>query len=237
MDPEQLARLEDLTDRYGKYQPCGAGLGAVWTGGLLAVLAGMIAHWGLPESARVEALPPVYWNYLKSHLAIPGWLVLAAFAVPFLGWLGGLALQPWADRSYGIVECSDWGGIPKQQFTRFPVGLAFSALLVMPWRGWSSPTTSMWQSTLGILALVGWVWFASRNSRDRLTWLTVIFTYFPAIHFLDCWSHKLIPSELVSFEIWFPTAPAAVLIISGAWRFLQFLKVRRELDTFQVADQ
>jgi hypothetical protein len=37
MNSDGLARLEDLTRRYARFRPCGAGLGVVW-GGLLLYL-------------------------------------------------------------------------------------------------------------------------------------------------------------------------------------------------------
>jgi len=41
MTTDRLTRLEDLTRRYARYRPCGAGLGVMWGGVLLAALAAL----------------------------------------------------------------------------------------------------------------------------------------------------------------------------------------------------
>src|SRR6266850_8355519 len=89
MDTNRLAQMEDVTRRYGKYRPCGAGLGVIWGGLLLGGLGVLLLQWTRSEYAA-RALPAqTFWRFLRdTPLMPPGWLQAAAMASPVVGWLG-----------------------------------------------------------------------------------------------------------------------------------------------------
>src|SRR5215208_188515 len=104
MDTDRLAHLEDVTRCYGRYRPCGGGLGVLWGGLVLGVLAAMLLYWTRSEYAA-HALPSqTLWRFLRAtRLTSPVWLQVAATLAPFAAWLGMLAIQRWIDRRFGAV--------------------------------------------------------------------------------------------------------------------------------------
>ena len=83
MDSTRLARLEDVTRRYGRYRPCGAGLGVLWGGLLLAALGLMMLRWTTTEYAAHALQTQTLWRFLRdTPLTPPMWLVVAAVAWP-----------------------------------------------------------------------------------------------------------------------------------------------------------
>src|SRR4051794_3305870 len=104
MDPERLTRIEDITRRYGKFRPCGAGLGVIWGGLLLAALGVLMLAWTRNEYAARAAVGQTFWRFLRdTQLTPPTWLQLAATLSPFVGWLGLVAIQAWVDHGFGAV--------------------------------------------------------------------------------------------------------------------------------------
>src|SRR4051812_19358621 len=100
MNSERLTRLEDLTRRYARYRPCGAGLGVVWGGVLLAALTALFVYWAL--GAYGSASPSLgLWRFLRtSRLTPPAWLAIVAALTPFVAWGGMAAIQEWVDRHF-----------------------------------------------------------------------------------------------------------------------------------------
>lgn len=97
MDRDRLAHMEDVTRRYGKYRPCGAGLGVLWGGLLLGVLGVLLLQWTRHEYAASAVPSQTLWRFLRdTPLTPPGWLQIAATVSPFIGWLGLLAIAAWA---------------------------------------------------------------------------------------------------------------------------------------------
>src|SRR5437764_12640948 len=94
MPTDRLAHLEDVTRRYGKYRPCGAGLGVLWGGLVLGTLGFLSLEWTRSEYAVHAAQSQTYWRFLRdTTLLPPRWLVVAAFVAPFLAWRGLVVIQ------------------------------------------------------------------------------------------------------------------------------------------------
>ena len=99
MNREQLEHMEDVTRRYGKYRPCGAGLGVLWGGLILGTLGALTLRWMRSDYLARAAVAQTFWRFLRdTQLIPPGWLQLAALVSPFLGWLGLMVIQHSVDR-------------------------------------------------------------------------------------------------------------------------------------------
>src|SRR5438477_6980235 len=102
MNTERLAHLEDLTCRYGRYRPCGAGLGVLWGGLVLGTLGGMLLYWTRAEYAALALPSQTFWRFLRdTPLTSPDWLQFAAGPAPFAAWAGIVAIQEEIDRQFG----------------------------------------------------------------------------------------------------------------------------------------
>src|SRR6185369_10053348 len=110
METNRLARMEDVTRRYGRFRPCGAGLGVLWGGLLLGALGLLMLQWTRDAYAARAIQSQTFWRFLRdTRLIPPGWLQLAGLAVPFVGWLGLVAIQQWVDGRFGAVTTADAG--------------------------------------------------------------------------------------------------------------------------------
>ena len=228
MNPQRLAQLEDLTRRYAKYRPCGAGLGVLWGGFLLGLLDGMMLGWLLTGYVSRSNPTENLWRFTRgSNLATPTWLAWAALALPFLAWMGLQGIQAWVDHRFGTVE----GLEPSQRFSkwRIPIpltamALGMGSLLVM-----DSPSTFGGWGLAGILTVTAWSFVWARNCRDGLTQSVMLFLSIPPFFLLagiGAGSH-LAGANLTVFGAY--TLFMVVLFVRGALRFTGFLKVRREL--------
>jgi hypothetical protein len=240
MNPDRLSRLEDLTRRYARYRPCGAGLGVLWGGILLATLAALFLYWALTTYASAPLATAGLWRFLRtSRLAPPAWLVIAAAVTPFVAWGGLAGIQEWVDQHFGAVESNE----PCDAFIRGPRWMApfLVAMLATLLCGtvlWDAAGTgSATRGIIGILAIGAWPLVWGRGSRDRLTQLVMLAVSVPPMYLLastDAES-KMAAGSLTIFAAYLVLM--AWLLVKGATRFSGFLKVRRDLAAIHPVDE
>ncbi len=239
MDPRHLETLEDLTRRYAKFRPCGAGLGVLWGGFLLALLGALLARWSLAQYAAYGTAGQTVWRFLRdAHLTPPPWLLVAATAAPFVAWLGLRAIQNWTDRQFGAVDTADPAADgfrgPRTVFPAFVLLLAALLCGVLVWDG---PDGLAAWGLAGLLAIAAWAFVWGRGSRDRLTLMVMFVVSVPSLYLLASAdpNANLTAGNLVVF------AAYGVLMISllayGARRFAGFVGVRRELAAIAPEDE
>jgi hypothetical protein len=235
MNPDQLSRLEDVTRRYARYRPCGAGIGVLWGGALLGLLGGLVARWALSAYAAhaAQALrDDGLWHFLRSsRMAPPGWLAAAGFVTPFLAWLGLAAIQRAVDRSYGAVEGMETSRLPQWAAAKL---VACVALLFIALQAWDSAAALAGWGTLGILAITAWTLVWGRASRDSLTQKVMLGLSIPPFFLLAATlegNTNMASQMLVTFGVYF--AVMGVMLVQGLLRFRGFRKVSRELADLQ----
>ena len=240
MDADRLAHIEDVTRRYGRYRPCGAGLGVVWGGLLLGGLGLSLLQWTQQEHA-VRGLPTqTLWRFLRdTPLMPPGWLQLAATMAPFVGWLGLLAIQEWVDRRFGSVT-SEPSSRPCRRlrgprwFAPFVVvllGGLLSGVLI-----WDAGTAAM-RGVAALLAISAWSAVWGRGSRDQLTLLVMLALSVPSMYVMastDPYANftagnLIIFATYLVLMLW--------LLLQGLMRFSGFLKVRADLAAMRPVEE
>jgi len=240
-----LAQLDDLTRRYARYRPCGAGLGAFWGGVLLMALTGLVFRWTVTaygeSPGAAPRTPDAYWQFLRSApLFPPPWLVLAAAAVPFVAWFGITIIQRWVDRRFGTVRAADdrelravfrgprWiapaavGGLAAAMAARVLFDAAHGASAV---------------GIVGLLAIAGWAAVWGRRSRDRLTLWVMLTLSIPPLFIMASTdgASRMADATVGIFSTYvFVTFS---LLGHGVRRFRGFLSVRRDLAAIQVMDE
>ena len=228
MNLDRLARLEDLTRRYAKNRPCGAGLGVLWGGVLLGLLEGMLVGWMMTEYVARPDRSTGFWRFSRTaQLATPSWLGWVALATPFLAWLGLMAIQGWVDRRCGAVESRE--GSNRYPKWAAPKMVAAMACLFFVLQAWDSPSALMGFGSLGILAVAAWAFVWGRNCRDGLTQTVMLFLSIPPLFILAGTgaASRLGSANLLTFGAY--SVFMLVMLIKGAVRFTGFLKVSREL--------
>jgi hypothetical protein len=237
MTPDRLAHIENLTRRYARYRPCGAGLGALWGGIVYQFFAGMALGWVLRQVEPCATLRDFARALFRSQAHLPRLLVVSAIAAPLLIWLGVYLIQRGVDRRFGRVVGEPHEGI---QFPRWLlpgfvilVGLitlafgAFNHKALFP----NDPAYNLdaWKVG-GILsiALLALLW--GRAGQDQQTRTLMMLASLPSILALTAG-----PADL--FMLSFTSAAYLILMfaamVKGALRFGGFLKVSRELDALQ----
>lgn len=238
MDTTRLAHLEDVTRRYGKYRPCGAGLGVAWGGLLLGVLGALMVQWTLAAYAAHAAPAQTLWRFLRdTPLTPPGWLQLAAMATPFAAWLGLLAIQSAVDRRFGTVTVeSSPAFCPRPRGPRWmpPFFVGMMACLLSAVLIWDAPSAAL-PGVAGMLAIAAWTLVWGRGSRDRLTLLVMFALSIPSLYVMASTTphSNMAAGNLLIFGCYFLIM--LFLLVQGVVRFLGFLKVRAELAAMTPA--
>ena len=239
MDIEHLARLEDVTRRYGRFRPCGAGLGVTWSGLLLAALGLLTLQWTRHEYAA-RALPSqTFWRFLRdTPLTPPGWLQLAAVLAPFVAWMGLLAIQAWVDRQFGAVTtepevCARPLKGPRWLAPMLVVLMACLMAGVLIYDGQLGAV----RGVAGIAAIGAWALVWGRHSRDQLTLLVMFALSIPSIYVMAATdtNAKFTAGNLVIFATYLVLM--LFLLLQGLIRFSGFVKVRADLAALRPVDE
>jgi hypothetical protein len=238
MDPKRLAYLEDLTGRYGRYRLCGAGLGVAWGGLVLVGLGILLLQWARGAFAVQGLASQTLWRFLRdTPPETPGWLQLAATAAPFIGWVGLLALQAWADRKFGTVTLESSAVVcrrPRGPRWLPPFLVILMACLLLGTVLWEAATAAV-PALAGMLAISAWALVWGRHSRDQLTLLVMFALSIPSLYVLASASRgsNMMAGNLLLFGVYFLLM--LFLLAQGVVRFFGFLKVRAELDAMTPA--
>ena len=234
MDTDRLARLEDVTRRYGKYRPCGAGLGVVWGGLLLGGLGLMMLQWTRTEYAARALGSQSLWRFLRdTPLTPPAWLVVAAVASPFVGWVGLVAIQRWVDRQFGAVTadgevsgCAAWR--PKGPRWLAPAMVVMMAAMLSGVVIWDTQAGAA-PAIAAMLAIAAWTLVWGRGSRDQLTLLVMFALSVPSLYVIAGTDRNanFAAGNLLIFLTYFVLM--MWLLFQGIVRFSRFLKVRADL--------
>jgi hypothetical protein len=233
MDTNRLRQIEDVTRRYAKYRPCGAGLGVLWGGALLALLGVLLVKWTTTAYATLAEPSQSFWRFLRStQLTPPVWLSAAAVAAPFLAWLGLHAIQYWVDRRFGTVIAADAAvECPRRPRWLLPGFVALLSVLLGAILIWDSGSGFAAGGAAGILAIAAWTLVWGRASRDGLTQFVMFAVSIPSLYVLASTDadSKMAAGNLLIFASYF--ALMLWLVVQGATRFAAFVRVRRELAT------
>jgi len=233
IDTNRLRQIEDVTRRYAKYRPCGAGLGVLWGGALLALLGVLLVKWTTTAYATLAEPSQSFWRFLRStQLTPPLWLSAAAVAAPFLAWLGLHAIQYWVDRRFGTVIATDaTAECPRRPRWLLPGFVALMSVLLGAILIWDSGSGFAAGGAGGILAIAAWTLVWGRASRDGLTQFVMFAVSIPSLYVLASTDadSKMVAGNLLIFAAYF--ALMLWLVVQGATRFAAFVRVRRELAT------
>jgi hypothetical protein len=243
MNTDRLRRLEDLTRRYARYRPCGAGLGVAWGGVLLAALAALFFTWAWTAYTAQPLSAVSLWRFLRtSPLTPPTWLIIAAAVTPFVAWAGLRGIQEWVDRHFGAVEgtveshaaCGALIQGPNWMppFLVVLMGSVLCGILV-----WDAAARSAAPGLIGILAIAAWTIVWGRGSRDRLTQLVMMGVSIPPMYVLASTDveSKMTAGNLVIFGAYLVLM--AWLLVKGSRRFFGFLEVRRDLAAIHPVEE
>ena len=239
MDTDRLAHIEDVTRRYGKYRPCGGGLGVVWGGLVLGALGALLVQWtGTEYSAR--ALPAqTLWRFLRdTRLDPPAWLQAAAIAAPFISWLGLLGIQAWVDRRFGAVTTAPQASRDRPRGPRWmaPFLVLMLAALLAGVTVWDAGTIAT-RGGVAILAIGAWALVWGRHSRDQLTMMVMLAVSVPSLYVMAATDPdaNFTAGSVIVFGSYFLLM--LWLLVQGIIRFAGFLKVRAELAAMRPVDE
>jgi hypothetical protein len=240
MDTEQLARMEDVTRRYGSYRPCGAGLGVVWGGVLLGLLGVLLLQWTQQQYAQRAVESQTLWRFMRdTPLPPPGWLQLAAIASPFIAWLGLVGIQAWVDRQFGTVtseasavSCARLRG-PRWLAPVVVIMMACALSAVVLW----DASTAAIRGAAAMLAIGGWALVWGRSSRDQLTLMVMFAVSVPSLYVLAATDPygNFAAGNLIIFGTYLLLMLS--LIAQGLRRFFGFLKVRADLAALRPVEE
>jgi len=233
MNLDRLTRLEDLTRRYAKHRPCGAGLGMLWGGLVYQFAAGLALGWVLRQVDN-EGLTRALIHFQGRT---PLFLQIAAIATPILVWLGVYLLQEWADRRFGAVEGQAHVALqfPRWFLPGFVICfegllLTFSVLnayILFP--GDEVHALDAWK--VGgpiVIALLALVW--GRAKQDQETRTLMMLVSLPSGFLLLSGRADLLVIAVTSCAY---LALMFVVMVKGALRFGGFLAVSRKLAAIQ----
>jgi hypothetical protein len=238
MDTERLAHIEDLTRRYGKYRPGGAGLGAIWGGLLLGTLGALLLQWTRTAYAARAVPAQTLWRFLRdTPLPPPGWLQLAAIALPVVAWLGLLAIQTWVDRRFGAVTTAPTscarprGPLWMAPFVVVLLACLLSGALIV------SDGTAAARGVAAMLAIAAWAFVWGRGSRDQLTLMVMLAVSVPSVYLMAATDPQanFAAGNLIIFGAYFVLM--LWLLVQGIVRLSGFLKVRADLAAIQPEDE
>jgi hypothetical protein len=239
MDIERLARMEDVTRRYGNYRPCGAGLGVVWGGVLLGVLGAMLLQWTLREYAARGVDSQTLWRFTRdTPLTPPPWLQLAAIAAPFVAWFGLVAIQTWVDRRFGAVIADGSTQSCRRSAPRWfaPMVVMMMACLLSGVLVWDASTSAS-RGVAALLAIGAWALVWGRSSRDQLTLLVMLAVSIPSLYVLAATDPyaNFAAGNLIIFGAYLLLM--TMLLLQGLRRFYAFLKVRADLIAMRPVEE
>jgi hypothetical protein len=239
METNRLARMEDVTRRYGRFRPCGAGLGVLWGGLLLGALGLLMLQWTRDAYAARAIQSQTFWRFLRdTRLIPPGWLQLAGLAVPFVGWLGLVAIQQWVDGRFGAVTTADAGICkrPRGPWWMAPFLVVLLAALLSGLLVWDAQLGAI-RAVAAIAAIAGWAFVWGRQSRDQLTLLVMLGLSVPSMYLLAATDPdgNMAAGALLIFGSYFVLM--LWLLLQGVIRFSGFLKVRADLAGMQPVDE
>jgi len=239
MDTERLARLEDVTRRYGNYRPCGAGLGVVWGGVLLGILGALLLQWTLAEYAERAVASQTVWRFMRdAPLTPPGWLQIAAIAAPFVAWLGLVAIQTWVDRQFGAVTTTGTLASCRRSAPRWfaPMVVVMMACLLSGILIWDASTPAA-RGVVALLAIGAWALVWGRSSRDQLTLLVMLAVSIPSLYVLAATDPyaNFAAGNLIIFGAYLLLM--IMLLLQGIRRFHGFLKVRADLNSMRPVEE
>jgi hypothetical protein len=233
MDLDHLTRLEDLTRRYAKHRPCGAGLGMLWGGLVYQFSAGLALGWVLRQMENKNLLHTLLHFQGKA----PVFLEASAVATPILVWLGVGLLQGWVDKRFGAVvgEPSTSAQLPRWFFPGCvllleAVLLSFSVFNAhVLFRNDPAYAMDAWKVGGGLaIALLAALW--GRSGQDQQTRSLMMLVSIPSLFILQSGPTDPFIIALASGAY---LALMLGIMIKGALRFGAFLKVSRELDALQ----
>ena len=233
--------MQDITQRYGKYRPCGAGLGVVWGGLLLGGLGLMVLQWAQHEYAARALASQSLWRFLRdTRLTPPGWLQVAAVVCPFIAWLGLVLIQQWIDRRFGAVTalgsssaCALWR--PRGPRWLPPATVVMLACVLSGVMVWDTQAFS--RGVAALLAIAAWTLVWGRASRDRLTLLVMFAVSVPSLYVIASTDPdaNFTAGNLVIFATYLLLM--IVLIVQGLVRFRGFLTVSAELSMLRPGEK
>ena len=239
MNTEQLAHMADVTRRYGRFRPCGAGLGVVWGGALLGTLGVMTLTWSWQAYGADALQGQSFWRFLRdTPLSPPGWLQLSALLAPFVGWLGLVAIQAWVDGQFGAVTAEAEACARRLKGPRWmmPFMVMLMAGLLAGVLVWDGQLAAV-RGVAGIAAIGAWALVWGRQSRDQLTLLVMFALSVPSIYVLAATDTqaKFTAGNLAIFATYFVLM--LFLLLQGLKRFSQFVRVRADLLAMQPVDE
>jgi hypothetical protein len=239
MDTERLKQIEDVTRRYAKYRVCGAGLGVLWGGALLALVGVLLIKWTVTAYLTLASPSQSFWRFLRStQLTPPLWLSLAAVAAPFLAWLGLRAIQRWVDHRFGTVIGAETAvECPRRPRWLLPGFVGLMSVLLGAVLVWDREGGFAVIGAAGILAIAAWTLVWARATTDALTQFVMFAVSIPSLYVLastDAES-KMAAGNLLVFAAYF--ALMLWLLVQGATRFAGFVRVRRELAQMGAGDE
>ena len=238
MDTNRLEQMADVTRRYARYRPCGAGLGVLWGGLLLALLGALVLQWTRHEYVARAAGSQTFWRFLRgTPLVPPVWLQLAALGSPVLAWLGLLTIQQGVDRRFGAVTAPAGSRSRPSPPTWFaPAVVAGMACVLASAIVWNAGTASA-RGAAAMLAIGAFALVWGRRGRDQLTLLVMFAVSVPSLYLLMATdpTGNLAANSLIIFATY--CVLMASLVIQGVARYAAFLKVRAELDALQPVEE
>lgn len=237
MNLDRLARLEDLTRRYAKHRPCGAGLGMLWGGLVYQFFAGLVLGWVLRQVEPSATLKDLARALFRAQMKTPVFLEAAAIATPLAVWLGVFFIQRQVDRRFGVVAAEPATGqaILRWFMPGFVILLAglhlamgvFHARVLFPHDPAYAADPMSLSGTVAIAALA-LLWGRSRQDAQTRSLMILV-------SFLPLFILRPGPADLFVFT----AASAAYLLLMfgimalGALRFAGFLKVSGELSAIR----
>ena len=238
MDGERLEQMKDVTRRYGRYRPCGAGLGVLWGGLLLGTLGVLMLQWTRNEYTARAVESQTFWRFLRdTPLMPPGWLQLAALASPFIAWLGLLTIQQGVDRQFGAVTVDSASReCPRRPRWVMPSFVVLLACLLSAALIWADRAAAA-RGVAAMLAIAAWALVWGRRSQDQLTLLVMFAVSVPSMYLMaatDPQGH-FAAGNLIIFGSYFVLM--MWLLLQGVLRFAGFLKVRADLAGMQPVDE
>lgn len=238
MNMDRLEHLADVTRRYGRYRPCGAGLGVLWGGLILGALGALVLLWTRTEYAARAIAAQTFWRFLRdTPLAPPGWLQAAALAAPLLAWLGLIAIQQWVDARFGAVTAAPASHGRSRAPTWFAPAIVVTlagvlAAVVL----WDAGTAAV-RGAAAMVAIGAWAIYWGQRSRDELTLFVMLAVSVPSLYVLMATdpNGNMAANSLIIIGAYGTLMVS--LLVQGATRYSAFLDVRADLDAMHAVEE
>lgn len=233
MNLDRLTRLEGLTRRYAKCRPGAAGLGMLWGGFVYQFSAGLALGWVLRQIENKDTMHTL--THLEART--PAMLMASAIATPIVVWLGVWLLQGWVDKRFGAVlgEPSSRLQFPRWFYPGFVILFEGVLLALSVFNAHvlflGNPAYAMEGWKVGgalSIALLAVLW--GRSGQDQQTRSLMMLVSVPSLFILQSG-----PVDLLVIVVIYGSYLALMfgIMIKGALRFGEFLKVSRELAAIQ----